>query len=269
MRLTVRHVTHYTYESAPRYLVQRLHLQPADFATQRCLSWKVSCPGIEKSLLYVDGFGNWVHLVTSVPGADGMEIIAEGEVESNDASGVVRGLVGLAPEAIFLRVTPPTLMSPQLQKLAAEFNRKKPVLETAHAMMDAVHERVAYVTGTSDAETTAAQAYAVGMGVCQDHAHIMIALARAMKIPARYVTGYLVTGVGASSTAAHAWAELFVPELGWVGFDAANGQCPTDHYVRVAAGLDSAAVAPVRGTRRGGFGEEKLRVEVRVEISEQ
>ncbi len=269
MRLTIRHVTHYTYENAPRYLVQRLHLQPADFATQRCLSWNVSCPGIEKALRYVDGFGNWVYLVTSVPGDDGMEIVAEGEVESTDASGVVRGLVGLAPEIIFLRVTPPTLMSPPLQNLASEFNRKKNVLEIAHGLMDTVHARVSFETGTSDAETTAAEAYAAGTGVCQDHAHIMIAVARAMKIPARYVTGYLVTGVGASSSAAHAWAELFVPELGWVGFDAANGQCPTDHYVRVAAGLDSAAVAPVRGTRRGGFGEEKLRVEVRVEISEQ
>jgi transglutaminase-like putative cysteine protease len=269
MRLHVRHVTHYTYQDAPKSLVQRFHLQPADFATQRCLSWTVSCPGIENALRYVDGFGNWVHLVTSAPGADGMEIIAEGEVESFDAQGVVRGLVGLAPEAIFLRVTPPTHISEPLQKLAGEFNRKKPTLEIAHGLMQAVHGRVAYETGTSDAETTAAEAYAAGRGVCQDHAHIMIALARVMKIPARYVTGYLVTGVGASSTAAHAWAELFVPELGWVGFDAANGQCPTEQYVRVAAGLDAAAVAPVRGTRRGGHGTEKLRVEVRVEISEQ
>jgi transglutaminase-like putative cysteine protease len=269
MRLHVRHVTHYTYEDAPRSLVQRFHLQPTDFATQRCLSWNVSCPGIENALRYVDGFGNWVHLVTSSPGEDGMEIIAEGEVESIDAQGVVRGLASSAPEAIFLRVTPPTQVNDHLQKLGLSFNRRKPVLETAHSLMQAVHGHVAYETGASDAHTTAAEAYDAGKGVCQDHAHIMIAVARSMKIPARYVTGYLVTGVGASSTAAHAWAELHVPELGWVGFDAANGQCPTDQYVRVAAGLDAPAVAPVRGTRRGGFGEEKLRVEVRVEISEQ
>jgi transglutaminase-like putative cysteine protease len=94
-------------------------------------------------------------------------------------------------------------------------------------------------------------------------------VARLRGIPARYVTGYLVTGQGASSAAAHAWAELFIPDLGWVGFDAANNQCPTDHYVRVAAGLDAAAVAPVRGSRRGADGPEQLRVEVRVEISQQ
>ncbi len=83
------------------------------------------------------------------------------------------------------------------------------------------------------------------------------------------VTGYLVTGIGASASAAHAWAEIAVPDLGWVGFDAANGQSPTDHYVRIAAGLDAAAVAPVRGFRRGGAGTEQMTVEVRVEIAQQ
>ena len=91
---------------------------------------------------------------------------------------------------------------------------------------------------------------------------------RAAGIPARYVTGYLVTGQGASSTAAHAWAEALVPDLGWVGFDPANAKCPTDNYVRVAAGLDAAGVAPIRGSRRGGNGE-RMRVEVRVEIAQQ
>jgi transglutaminase-like putative cysteine protease len=132
-----------------------------------------------------------------------------------------------------------------------------------------VHGKVAYELGASDAQTTAAQALAAGRGVCQDHAHIMLAMARFLGMPARYVTGYLVTGQGASSTAAHAWAELHVSGLGWVGFDAANGQCPTAHYVRVAAGLDAASVAPVRGSRRGAEGTERLRVEVRVEISQQ
>ena len=123
-------------------------------------------------------------------------------------------------------------------------------------------------TGTSDAETTAAEAYTAGRGVCQDHAHIMIAAARGADIPARYVTGYLVTGMGASSTAAHAWAEVLVPDLGWVGFDPANNKCPTDNYVRVAAGIDAAGVTPIRGSRRGGA-VERMRVEVRVEIAQQ
>ena len=113
-----------------------------------------------------------------------------------------------------------------------------------------------------------AEAFKGREGVCQDLSHVFITAARCQGIPARYVTGYLVTGMGASSTAAHAWAEALVPDLGWVGFDPANAKSPTDNYVRVAAGLDAAGVAPIRGSRRGGDAE-RMRVEVRVEIAQQ
>ena len=141
-------------------------------------------------------------------------------------------------------------------------------LEGLHSLMTEIHARVAYEIGATHAHTTAAEAFADGRGVCQDHAHIFLAAARSAGIPARYVTGYLVTGMGASSTAAHAWAEALVPDLGWVGFDPANAKSPTDNYVRVAAGLDAAGVAPIRGSRRGGDAE-RMRVEVRVEIAQQ
>ncbi len=269
MRLNVHHTTHYDYDNTPSYMVQRLHLKPSDFSTQRCLNWTISAPGFAGALCYRDGFGNWVHLVTSSPRELSLSIVAEGEVETADASGLVRGLASTAPEAIFLRKTPSTTVDSRLLDFARTLTCPRSKLDQAHIIMQAVHGAVAYELGTSDALTTAAQAFAKGSGVCQDHAHIMVAVARSLGIPARYVTGYLVTGQGASSTASHAWAELYIADLGWVGFDAANGQCPTDHYVRVAAGLDASAVAPVRGSRRGAEGREQLRVEVRVEISQQ
>lgn len=269
MRLKIQHATHYAYDAAPSYLVQRLYLMPVNFEGQRTISWTISAPGIETSLSHKDGFGNVTHLVT-VRGHSGvLTIAAEGEVETSDTAGVVRGIPNLIPEAVYLRQTPATQASPDLMKFASRFDRKLPPLELAHSIMRAVHEAVAYEVGTTHAHTTAAEAFSDGRGVCQDHAHIMITLARHLGLPARYVTGYLVTGVGASSAAAHAWAEIMVPDLGWVGFDAANGQCPTDHYVRIAAGLDAAAVAPVRGFRRGGSGTEQMTVEVRVEIAQQ
>ena len=155
-----------------------------------------------------------------------------------------------------------------LRALAERQFAGRGILEGLHALMAEIHGRVAYEIGATHAHTTAAEAFADGRGVCQDHAHIFIAAARSAGIPARYVTGYLVTGMGASSTAAHAWAEALVPDLGWVGFDPANATCPTENYVRVAAGLDAASVAPIRGSRRGGNGE-RMRVEVRVEIAQQ
>jgi len=110
---------------------------------------------------------------------------------------------------------------------------------------------VAYDTTASGSDTTAVAAFAARRGVCQDHGHIFIAAARSLEIPARYVTGYLLTD-GGDSVAHHAWAEALVPEIGWVGFDAANGQCPTERYVRLAVGLDAIEAAPVRGGAAGG-----------------
>jgi transglutaminase-like putative cysteine protease len=269
MRIKITHETRYHFEAGPNHLVQRLHLKPAEFATQRTIHWKISAPGIEGSLEYIDGFGNWVHLVTAEIVEDHSAIIAEGEVETQDTAGVVRGLATQVPGNVFLRQTFATMPDAAMLKAMAPFSKMKNALEAGHALMGLVGDRVAYEVGTSDAYTTAAQSFSAGRGVCQDHAQVMIGMARAMQISARYVTGYLVTGQGATAAAAHAWAELLVPDLGWVGFDAANNQCPTEHYVRLASGLDAAAVAPIKGSRRGNTGSEKLTVAVRAEIEQQ
>jgi transglutaminase-like putative cysteine protease len=269
MRIKIHHETTYHYDVQPTHLVQRLHLTPCDFAAQKTLSWKISAPGIETGLSYVDGFGNKVHLVTAEVLEKSYRIIAEGEIETADAAGVVRGLMSALPDQIYLRQTEITLPSSAMAAALDKFPAMGVALERAHALMQFVHGKIAYEVGTSVAETTAAEAFAAGRGVCQDHAHVLVGLARALKIPARYVTGYLVTGAGASSAAAHAWAELLIPDLGWVGFDPANGQCPTEHYVRLAGGLDANAIAPIKGSRRGAFGAEQLTVAVRAEIAQQ
>ena len=123
---------------------------------------------------------------------------------------------------------------------------------------------MAYDTSPTHAATTAEEAFALKRGVCQDYTHIFIAAARSLAIPARYIGGHFHRADGAvRQEAGHAWAEAFVPDLGWVGFDPTNGVCVTDAHVRVAAGLDYLAAAPVRGSRYGG-GSETLDVSVRV-----
>jgi transglutaminase-like putative cysteine protease len=129
-----------------------------------------------------------------------------------------------------------------------------------------VRARVDYVPGTTSTHTEAAAALADGRGVCQDHAHIFIAAARSLGVPARYVTGYLVIEADNASQAHHAWAEAWVEALGWVGFDVANRICPTERYVRLAAGLDAGYAAPIVGSRRGGETEV---LEVSVEVQRQ
>jgi transglutaminase-like putative cysteine protease len=264
MRLKVRHETRYDYERPVAYSVQRLYLTPPSFASQKVLGWSIDVPGIAGALTYADGFGNKVHVVTASGLHDHVTIVAEGVAECSDTAGVVRGLHCPAPDSIFLRQTRATQPDAAIRALAQEAQAASTTaLERFHALMRLIHERIAYEIGATHAHTTAAEALAEGRGVCQDHAHIFLSAVRSLNIPARYVTGYLVIHNGETASASHAWAEALVPDLGWVGFDAANGKCPTDDYVRVATGLDAQGVVPVRGSRKGGD-SERMTVEVAV-----
>jgi transglutaminase-like putative cysteine protease len=130
--------------------------------------------------------------------------------------------------------------------------------------MTAVRDTVVYESGRSHSGTTAEEAVQAGFGVCQDHAHVFIAAARHMGVAARYVSGYLLMAEQEAQGAMHAWAEAFIPGLGWVGFDPPNDICPDMTHVRVATGLDYRDAAPVSGMRFGA-GAERLSVTVAVQ----
>ena len=138
-------------------------------------------------------------------------------------------------------------------------------MATLHRLLVGLNGRMVFDTNPTDSGTTAAQAFRMGRGVCQDLSHVFLSVARQLGIPARYVSGYFHRADGVSDQeAGHAWAEAKVPGIGWIGFDPANGISPTDAHVRVAVGLDYLAAAPIRGSRRGG-GRETLDVRLRVD----
>jgi transglutaminase-like putative cysteine protease len=268
MRLKVRHETRYDYQQPVAYSVQRLYLTPPSFASQKIVSWSIAAPGMQGALSYIDGFGNRVHLITATGLHDHVTIVAEGVAECSDTAGVVRGLHCPAPDGIFLRQTAATEPDIAIRRLAQEARASAATdLERLHALMRMIHERIAYEIGATDAHTTAPEALAAGRGVCQDHTHIFLSAVRSLDIPARYVTGYLVMHDGSTASASHAWAEVLVRDLGWVGFDAANRKSPTEDYVRVATGLDALGVVPVRGSRKGGD-SERMTVEVAVDAQQ-
>lgn len=267
MLISVRHVTRYVYAEPVSYTVQSLRLTPAPFTGQRIADWHVRVPGCAEPLEFKDGFGNTVQLVTvSAPHRE-LVIEAGGTVETKDCNGVVDGLAKAIPPRVFLKETAQTQPDAAIRALAKSIQGKD-ALGKLHALAGAVRDRVEYVAGITDAHTGAAEALADGKGVCQDHAHIFIAAARILGIPARYITGYLLmedtSGGTGPAEAHHAWTEAWVESLGWVGFDVANRVCPTDRYVRLAAGLDAGYAAPIAGSRRGGAGE-KLEVSVAVQ----
>jgi transglutaminase-like putative cysteine protease len=178
---------------------------------------------------------------------------------------VVRGQIERFPAEVFLRDTPLTLADPAIRDFAGGIGaRGSSGLNLLHDLAAAVKEKMTFDTGPTDARTTAAEAFSHGHGVCQDFAHIFIAAARYLGIPARYVSGYLYRPDLVEQEAGHGWAEALVDDLGWVGFDPTNGVSASDAYARIAIGLDYLNAAPIRGTRYGGDGET-LEVRVRVE----
>jgi transglutaminase-like putative cysteine protease len=263
MLISIRHVTTYRYAEPVNYTIQSLRLTPSSFAGQRVLDWSVEAPGSRPMLQFEDGFGNTVHLITINAPHQELVIEAGGVVETRDTSGVVAGLKHAIPPRVFLKETPRTRPDAAIREIA-QHAKGDDLLGRLHALAGRVRDRVDYMPGITDAHTGAAEALADGKGVCQDHAHIFISAARTIGVPARYITGYLVTGNAAD--AHHAWAEAWVKGLGWVGFDVANRICPTERYVRLAAGLDAGYAAPVTGSRKGGA-EEKL--DVAVEVQQQ
>ena len=263
MRLKISHTTEYHYDDPVHYSLQRLRLTPKTQPGQVVRNWKTTVEGAHLEAGYSDHFGNHVDLVSTDAEQVTIRILAEGEVETEDRAGVFGPHQGFAPLWLFLRETPLTKPGKLVRDLAKATTADNE-LARMHALMRAIHEAVAYRPGETAADTTAEQALEKKQGVCQDHAHIFIAAARHLAIPARYVSGYLLMDEPAQ-TASHAWAEVHLQGLGWVGFDAANDICPNDRYVRLSTGLDYQDAAPVSGMVMGKAAET-MSVSITVEL---
>lgn len=266
MRIKIRQETTYRYAVEANYSMQVLRVQPQDSDAQKVLSWQLSVPPFAKLTEGRDAYDNLFQTLYIDRPHSSVTLSIAGEVETADASGVVRGTVEPFPPSFFLRQTDLTAPDEAIRTLAAEAKRLSDgsALDFAHRLMGAVRDAVDYRIGETHAATTAAEALSHSYGVCQDHTHVFVSAARAERLPARYVSGYLWDDVDTEYEASHAWAEAYIDGLGWVGFDVANRICPTDAHVRVACGLDYLEAAPVRGLRRGG-GEETMEVRLRVD----
>ena len=263
MRIAIRHETHYTYETPPKAIIQLLRLTPRSHEGQHVISWRIDCDADCRLKAGQDAFGNITHTFTVAGPINSLNLSVEGDIETFDASGLVRNAVERFPPVLYLRDTPLTHAGEDIRMLAHE-STAGDRLSRLHDLMASLHKRMTFDADPTHAATTATEALALGRGVCQDYAHIFIAAARASGVPARYVSGHFYRDDGVvDQEAGHAWAEAYVPNLGWVGFDPANCICPHESHVRIACGLDYLDAAPVRGARMAGAGET-LKVSVAV-----
>jgi transglutaminase-like putative cysteine protease len=270
MRLTIRHETVYTFTQPASYTIQLLRLTPPQTQRQRVIDWTLETPG--RRHRHVDAYGNVTHtLVVSQPhtrlriAVRGLvEVTARADGRLSDDEPADSGL----PREVFQVPTP--LTAPD--EAIAAFGRA--VLpqgmagpQDALRLAEAIRDAVVYESGVTDVATPAAAALAHGRGVCQDHAHLALAVARQLGVPARYVSGYIHPG-DTRHAASHAWLDLWFPSTGWVAVDVTHAQFTSDWHVRVAVGRDYASAGPVRGVRTGG-GEESMDVSVVVTTPDQ
>jgi transglutaminase-like putative cysteine protease len=281
--LEVRHVTQYHYAAMVRESVMELWMQPQKSATQRLLSFELELDPAAQLFSYADSFGNAVYHFDVPQPHERLQIVARSAVETQVPSAIPEGLDRgewdrLRSDFIqgecfdFLRPHGYVERTPAL----AEFARAKGIddlrrldpLTATRQLCQIIYESFDYQPGVTEADSPIDLALAEGRGVCQDFAHIMIAICRSWGLPARYVSGYLFTNRAAGHErsdpdASHAWVEVFLPSLRWVGFDPTNDMPASERHICVAVGRDYGDVPPSRGVFKGEA-ESQLAVGVSV-----
>ena len=266
MRLRIAHTTVRRYDPPATGVIQVLRLTPRNHEGQSVIRWCIDVSADVRLAAHEDAFGNLIHVFTADGPFDSLAVDVDGEVQTENTNGVVRGAVERFPPALFLRDTALTQADAAIREFAQQICAASAgkVLDQLHAMLHHLHDTCVLSDEPAPPPANAAEAYAHKLGRAGDLAHVLIAAAHSLGVPARYIAGYLCAEAAAGPDGGHAWAEAFIPDLGWVGFDPANGICPNDAYVRVAVGLDALDAAPMRGMRYGA-GAETLAVAIKVD----
>lgn len=240
MRLHIEHLTCYVYQKQVDYSIQQLRLTPPNRLDQQVKHWAIHTPGQLTPLL--DAFGNQSHLLVMDTPHESACIVVSGEIETK--AGQADAHTDL-PLPIYLRQTPHTEADAAIADFAQAFAQRP-----LEALMAAVRDKIVYTPSLTSVDTGAAQAFQLGVGVCQDHAHVFIACCRSLGLPARYVSGYLFTADG-QHMHSHAWVDVWSQHQ-WRSLDIANGIVVGETYVRLATGLDYRSAGPLSGSRVGG-----------------
>src|SRR6201996_2385634 len=208
MRLRIAHSTSYRYEPPATGVIQVLRMTPGSHDGQYVAEWQIDVSTDSRLDVHQDAFGNVTHVLTHGPIAD-LTINVEGLVETHDTGGVLRGTDERFPPSLFLRPTALTGVNAAMESFSRELrsDSEKDVLGFLHTLMLQINDHMNFDTDTTNAGTSAAEAFGLKRGVCQDYAHIFIACARSVGIPARYISGYFLRADGVvNQTAGHAWA---------------------------------------------------------------
>ncbi len=279
MKFSVHHSTRYHYSAPVWDSINDAHLCPVSDDFQQCLNFDLRVQPISSSVLRrLDFYTNQVHHFEVVEPHDTLEVLAASEVETFcDPRDFTKPapfaqLAGLDRDERyydFVSGSTRVALTPMVEHEAKEIvDPTGDVQLQVERVMAFIVEHFEYAPGTTKVESTVAQVFEHKRGVCQDFAHVMIALCRVVGIPARYVSGYFyvekaVSGSADDNSASHAWVECFLPGTGWVGYDPTHNRRADATYIKLAMGRDYVDVRPLAGTFRG---EGVAKMEVAVQI---
>jgi transglutaminase-like putative cysteine protease len=268
MIYSVRHITTFSYEPAVRESIMEVRLQPRTEGDQRCLSFTLRLEPQANVMQYRDFLGNTVHHFDIAAAHTRVVVTAESSVEVQTSPTLRAADCGdwtdldaqVTSGDYWEMLLPshfahPTQLLEELGK-SLHCERRGNALELLSEINTAIYSLFAYVPRSTKVDSPIDEALKARQGVCQDFAHIMIALVRQLKIPCRYVSGYMFHRDEKQKDrsvegASHAWVEALVPRLGWVAFDPTNNLVGADRHIRVAVGRDYADVPPTRGVYKG------------------
>jgi len=274
MQYTIRHVTNFTYEASISESVMEARMQPRSEGLQQCIRFGLSTTPPSHVRMYQDAEGNIVHHFNVQGRHSRLTVTAEAFVDCRSAQDVPEALACGAWEQLdaataagefwdVLNPSPFARRTDLLCRLAEEMRlaRGKDPLTTVRQVMAEIFSRFEYSPNSTRVDSPIDHALSTRQGVCQDFAHIMIALVRQLGVPCRYVSGYLFEPASQANErahlppsfagATHAWVEAWLLDLGWVGFDPTHNCLAAEHHVRVAVGRDYADVPPTRGVFKG------------------
>jgi transglutaminase-like putative cysteine protease len=259
------HTTRYRYSGPIAETVMEVRLRPMDGNGQRCLDFQLEISSGIEPRAYLDGYGNSVHYFNLVRPHTSLTVTSRSMVETGGEPDADPG-EDLVHD--FLRFRSPVKDVPGIRELAsrhpiADLSSGSAVEQALDELTLAISREFAYDRAVTNVYSSVDEVLAVRAGVCQDFAHLFIAVARTMGVAARYVSGY-IHAQDAATTASHAWAEAWVPGRGWVGYDATHPVRAAEHHVRLAVGRDYTDAAPTRGIYIGSAtGSMEVRVRTR------
>jgi transglutaminase-like putative cysteine protease len=277
MKLHVIHRTEYTYASPVIESFNEVRLQPMSKDGQDCQSFILKILPSSRLSHYYDFYQNYVHFFEVLAPHTTLSIESTSRVITTYTA-LQENAVGISLSSLaacsqmekcydFMQPSQYVSQSPDIWRLALDaIADETDAWKAAHIIMRYIHGNFAYVPSSTNVNTTVEEVLRLRQGVCQDFTHLMLAMCRSLKIPARYVSGYLYNGPGQmleGSQASHAWCEVFLPEFGWRALDPTNNQPADEHYVRVAVGRDYADIIPVKGSYKGAR-EKTMTVHVEV-----